>query len=127
MARYVRTIYLYVVAFATLSMIVTGIVGAVGSIMAYNFPTVYYYSAYPAAEYDKTVVDSTNAGSGLDATISYEQQIKSYEENLKREELKVKRTNLKNMLTYSTVFIVGLPLFVLHWKLIEKERKEVEG
>lgn len=99
MSKYVRTIYLYVVSFITLCMVVIGLINTVNSIASYYYPSVYYYTSY-----------------------GYEND--NYENNRYNEEiLNKKRSSLKEMIAYMTVTVVGLPLFMYHWKLALKEEK----
>lgn len=100
MSKHIRTIYLYIVAFITLCMIVFGIVFAVNNMASYYFPTVYYYMDYD---------DYNNSQQG-------------YEKEL----LKEKRRNVKSMISSLTVTLIGIPLYMYHWKTILKEESKEE-
>ena len=98
MGKYFRTIYLYIVVFATLCMVITGFVGAIHSIVAYKFPVV---DEYYLEDYYK---DSD-----------------TYEAKLENLENMEKRTNLKSTFTYLAVLVCGMPLYLFHVKQIIKE------
>lgn len=117
MGKYFRTIYLYIVAFATLCMVVAGFVGTVNSVMSYAYPVIdeyeiediYYDYDY---DYDDELVEKDN-------DVDYASKVA----DLQKVE---KRTSLKATFTYLAVLVCGLPLYVFHVKQIKKEsEKEV--
>lgn len=107
MGKYFRTIYLYIVTFATLCMVVAGFVGMVNSIVSYAYPVVDEYEIEEVYDYD------------IDDNLAYLVKIAELE---KAE----KRANLKATFTYGAVLACGLPLYIFHSKQIKKEsEKEV--
>ncbi|MBQ8044411.1 MAG: hypothetical protein IJ272_09775 [Clostridia bacterium] len=112
MGKYFRTVYLYIVAFATLCMVIAGFVGTVNGIVSYVYPVVdeyaiedvYYDYDYDTEEFVKEDVD-------------YITRI----EDLEKVE---QRTSLKEAFTYLAVLVCGLPLYVFHIKQIKKESEK---
>lgn len=114
MGKYFRTIYLYIVAFATLCMVVAGFVGTINGIVAYANPVIDEY-AIQDMYYDNDYDDVKN----LDESVGYLITIK----NLEKVE---QRASLKSAFTYLAVLACGLPLYIFHVKQINKEsEKEV--
>jgi len=108
MGKYFRTIYLYIVAFATLCMVVAGFVGTVDSLVSYAYPVIDEYEISNIYDYDDNKDDLT------------------YLAKIVELEKVEKRTNLKETFTYLAVFVCGLPLYTFHLKQIKKEsEKEV--
>lgn len=106
MGKYFRTIYLYIVSFATLCMVIVGFVGTVDSLVSYAYPVINEYEVEDAYDYSKNKDD-----------LSYLAKIVELE--------KVeKRTNLKETFTYLAVFVCGLPLYTFHLKQIKKESEK---
>lgn len=107
MGKYFRTIYLYVVTFATLCMVIAGFVGMVNSIIAYAYPVIDEYE----------VSDIYDYGTTDEAT---------YLEKVSELEKIEKRTSIKEIFTYGAVLTSGLPLYFFHSNQIKKEsEKEV--
>lgn len=106
MGKYFRTIYLYIVSFATLCMVVAGFVGTVDSLVSYAYPVI-----------DGSAVEDVYEDSNGNLT---------YLAKIVELEKVEKRTNLKETFTYLAIFVCGLPLYTFHLKQIKKEsEKEV--
>lgn len=103
-----RNIYLYLVSFVTLMMILGGLIFTVQNATDVLFPTNYYYETYPV---DKT------------GNLSDEEK-KIIEENQKRSEENRRTESKKSVAKSVAVVVVALPVFIYHWKKIEKEKKE---
>ena len=103
-----RNIYLYLVSFVTLMMILGGLIFTVQNAMDVVFPTNYYYETYP--------VEKTG-----DLTV---EQKKINEENQKRNEDNRRAESKKSVAKSVAVVAVALPVFIYHWKKIEREKKE---
>ena len=113
MGNNVRTIYLYIVAFITLAMVVTGITSAVNNIAAYFFPSSYVFFEDVDDDYSYT---SNN----------YNYDNEYYEE--KKEKLEIERENykterIKNTVVSLVVIIIGAVMYKYHWNMIEKENE----
>ncbi len=111
MGNNVRTIYLYIVAFITLAMVVTGITSAVNNIASYFFPDAYVFFEEVDDDYSYTYNN-------------YNYDHEYYEE--KEEELEIERENyktekIKNTVVSLVVIIIGAIMYKYHWNMIEKE------
>ena len=107
MGKYFRTIYLYIVAFATLCMVVAGFVGTISSIVGYVYPVIDEYEIESMFDYEDI-------------------ETEEYLVRMLELEKVEKRSNLKATFTYLAVFACGLPLYMFHSKQIKKEsEKEV--
>lgn len=121
MGKYFRTIYLYIVAFATLCMVVAGFVGTVDSIVSYAYPVIEEYQVESIYDYDYDYEDKDYT---LDKELNKKQDAKSYAARVAELELMEKRASIKNAFTYLAVFVAGLPLYTFHVKQINKESKK---
>ena len=112
MGKYFRTSYLYIVAFATLCMVVVGFVGTVNGIVAYACPAIDEYEIEDVYyNYDEYTQEDGYSGitSNIQTLVRVEQ-----------------RASLKSAFTSLAVFVSGLPLYMFHVKQIKKEsEKEV--
>lgn len=102
----IRALYLYVVAFITLVMIVTGVASTVNSIATYFYPDAYVFfynessSSYNYSDY--TVDDDEN---------------EIEKENYKTEQI-------KNAVVSVVVVMIGAIMHKYHWNLIKKEKNK---
>ena len=106
MGNNVRTIYLYIVAFITLAMIVTGITSAVNNIASYFFPDAYVFFE-----------DDNNY------SYTYDNYDYDYEEELEIERENYKTEKIKNTVVSLVVIIIGAIMYKYHWNMIEKENE----
>lgn len=97
MKSYFRILYLYIISAITLVMIVGGVIATLSSVAEYKYPQKDNYSSY----YDDD---------------------EDYAEQIYNEEVK----NVKMIFTDMAVVLVAIPLYVYHWRRIEKERMEME-
>lgn len=111
MGKYFRTIYLYIVAFATLCMVVAGFVGAVNCFVAYAYPVV--------NEYEVDYYDYSTNKQLVSGDLGYILRVRELEKIEQRE-------SLKTGFTYLAILVCGAPLYLFHTKQIKKEsEKEV--
>ena len=120
MGKYFRTIYLYIVAFATLCMVVAGFVGTVDSIVSYAYPVIEEYQVESIYDYDYEYKEENT----LDKELTKRQDAKTYAARVAELELMEKRASIKTAFTYLAVFVAGLPLYTFHVKQINKESKK---
>ena len=105
MENNLRTLYLYIVSFITLSMIVFGVTTAVYSISSYFFPD------------DSAFFSSTTTSS------SYYDDSDDDDETNEIERQNYKNEKIKDLIVSDVVIVVGAVMYRYHWKMIEKERK----
>lgn len=103
-----RNIYLYLVSFVALMMIIAGTIFTVQSITDVLFPTNNYFQP--------EMMDKTG-------NITSEDK-KTYQENQIRQVENQKIESKKNVAKSVAVVVVALPVFMYHWRKIEKEKKE---
>jgi len=113
MGKYFRTIYLYIVAFATLCMVVAGFAGAVNSFVAYAYLVINEY------EVENSYYDYGTNKYLVSGDLGYILKVRELEKIEQRE-------SLKTAFTYLAILACGAPLYVFHTKQIKKEsEKEV--
>ena len=111
----IRTIYLYVVAFVTLGMIITGIVVGVSNMTEYFFPTSYVFFE---DEYDDyTYDDSYNSYSFQEPD-----QSEVAENEIEKENYKTER--IKGIVVSIAILIIGSVMYKYHWNMIQNERSK---
>lgn len=98
MSKNIRIVYLYLVCLISLFMIIGGFVATINSFAEYFFPTNYY------SYYDETDISRR-----------------------KIQEKNDKIDSLKSAVTTIALLAVSTPVFIYHWKKVEKERNELEG
>lgn len=103
-----RNIYLYLVSFVALMMIIAGTIFTVQSITDVLFPTNNYFQP--------EMMDKTGNITSEDKKTSQENQIRQVENQ--------KIESKKNVAKSVAVVVVALPVFMYHWRKIEKEKKE---
>lgn len=104
MSNNVRIIYLYIVAFITLAMIVTGIISAVNNIAYYFFPDSYVFYENDYNDY------------------SYNNHYDYDEEKNEIEKENYKTEKIKNTVVSLVVVVIGAIMYKYHWNMIEKEK-----
>ena len=118
MGKYFRTVYLYIVAFATLCMMITGFVGTVYSAVGYACPVVDEYAIEDIYyDYDYTYDYDTELKDDEQVNVDYSSRL----QNLEKVE---QRASLKATFIYLAILICGTPLYILHVKQIKKESKK---
>ena len=105
MGSNLRTLYLYIVSFITLSMIVGGIMAAIGNISAYFLP-------------DDSAFFEDNTSSSSYSYSDYDE-----DEVNEIERLNYKNEKIKGAIVSVVVIAVGGIMYKYHWNMIEKERK----
>jgi len=115
----IRTIYLYLFSLIGLILIVIGLVRLVDlGLKAYVFTKadeVVIYPYYPS--FDLNQETNKDKGLSLQEQEQYRQQQLQIEKDNKMRE---RQSTASNSLAF---IIVGLPLFLYHWWLIQKEKK----
>lgn len=97
MANNFRTIYLYIIALITLSMIIGGIVSTVNNITSYFYPdSLVFFQQESNSKYDTT--------SNQIAKENY------------------KNGKIKNAVVSVAVIAVGAIMYRYHWSIIEREK-----
>jgi glucan phosphoethanolaminetransferase (alkaline phosphatase superfamily) len=111
-----RNIYLYLVSFVALMMMIIGLIFTVQNITDVLFPTSYYY--YESVPAEKT------AGLTEDELKKYEEEQRIYKQNQEINARNQRTDSMKNVAKSIAVVIIALPVFIYHWKKVEKEKKE---
>jgi len=134
--KIVRTIYLYTVALISLIFLAIGIGNLLNtSLKAYVFPEAEKkdYSMCTNYPYFVSTIDAESIKGKADITEDQKTQIdnmlKDYE-NWKKEntgDVCIKAERQKKMVDATTMFLIALPLYLIHWRLARKEKQEVEG
>ena len=111
MSKYVRIIYLYIVAVISIFLYVFGLVFTVGNMVAAVIPTDPELYSYPYSSEYNSITDYNKAVEDFKS---------KHEIRIKAE----KKKEIKYGITSVVVFAVGTVLYSYHSNLIEKERKE---
>ncbi|HAX73646.1 MAG TPA: hypothetical protein DCY20_08980 [Firmicutes bacterium] len=125
----IRVIYLYLVSFVALMMIVGGLISTVNSTINYVMPTRYDYT-------DKNMYSSTKFEVISNQNLSAEEKqsqldlIEQQEEaqakiNAEQQESYAKTDSfntLKSIIMSCVVWLIATPLFVYHWRQIQKDK-----
>lgn len=101
-----RNIYLYLVCFATLIMTIASTIGLIQSFANMYFPVDYSYYSSPG-EIGKEVP---------------EQKIIT-EENKRIQERNRSNENMRQLIGSAAGILVAFPVFIYHWRKIEKEKE----
>lgn len=112
-----KTFYLYLVSFAALMMVSISAISLIGNLLK--------FTVLPEADKWYTVGYRAPGCGGAVApgekTLSVEQCAKE-EERFRQEQNAVRKGRLQSDLVWSlSVLVVGIPLFVFHWRLIRKK------
>jgi len=134
--KVIRTIYLYTVALISLIFLAVGIGTLVNtSLKAYAFPEAEKkdYNMCNSYPYFVSTIDAESIKGKADVTADQKTQIdnmlKDYE-NWKKENTGdncIKAERQKKMVDSITMFLIALPLYLIHWRLARKEKQEVES
>ncbi len=151
----IRSLYLYIFALTGLAMTVIGCAIMINIVLKqYVFTysdqsrriTPSYYIDKPTMEFNSNEIDVDTAtklaengeyiGLTEDQISSLNQWIVDYEEyRVQRKEIEEARSNIdylkesrqESMSVSLSIILVGLPLFIIHWSLIVKDRKREDG
>lgn len=132
-SKTIRIIYLYVVSFVTLMMIVGGFISTINAIATYLWPNNYnyYYTTYDTQTYNldkqRILNDSTlTAPQRNDQISAIDDKYATILQNDSQEKIREeneRNSRLKNIFTSLAVLLVSIPLYIYHWRRIEKEKK----
>lgn len=110
----IRLLYLYLFAFVGLLVAVIGTIRLVElGMKVYIFKDAdqfSYYATRPVTELDKE-------------SLSEEEQKRIEEEDKKRNEEENRRQRQREVSGAVSMIVVGVPLYLYHWKTIQKENK----
>ena len=118
----IRKIYLYLFALIGLVLITIGCVRLVGlGLKTYIFTKADIYIEYPIAKPIRTALVEVDKVEG-DKAVEFEQPTK---EEIEEYQNKQQTANRQREAAESLAFIiVGLPLYLYHWSMIKKDKKE---
>ncbi len=118
----IRKIYLYLFALIGLVLITIGCVRLVGlGLKTYIFTKADIYIEYPIAKPIRTALVEVDKVEG-DKAGEFEQPTK---EEIEEYQNKQQTANRQREAAESLAFIiVGLPLYLYHWSMIKKDKKE---
>ena len=118
----IRKIYLYLFALIGLVLITIGCVRLVGlGLKTYIFTKADIYIEYPMAKPIRTALVEVDKVEG-DKAGEFEQPTK---EEIEEYQNKQQTANRQREAAESLAFIiVGLPLYLYHWSMIKKDKKE---
>lgn len=134
--KIVRTVYLYTVALISLIFLAIGIGNLVNtSLKAFIFQEAEKkdYSMCNNYPYFISTIDAENIKGKADITEDQKTQIdnmlKDYEKWNKENtgDVCIKAEREKKMVDATTMFLIALPLYLIHWKMARKEKQEVES
>jgi hypothetical protein len=119
----VRFIYLYLIAAITFITFVIGAVGIVDTVMkAYVFKVDDYYYSQPVMICEKYTMGKD--GVYLDNpnyAVCLEQQKTAEEQRLKKP---ISDDTARNLSIGIAQVLIAFPLWIFHWRIIEKDRKQ---
>ncbi|MCX8075298.1 MAG: DUF1542 domain-containing protein [Clostridia bacterium] len=133
-SKNIRIVYLYAVAFVTLMMIIGGFIVTMSAIAAYIWPSNYNY-AYPAYDYSSDAYTKELESIEQNNTLTEQQkqeQISVIDKKYSKEEIEkqqqindenARNSRLRDIFNALAIILVSLPLYIYHWKRIEKEKK----
>lgn len=132
----IRTIYLYTVALISLIFLAVGIGNLVNTTLkAYVFPEAEKkdYSMCSNYPYFVSTIDAESVKEKTNITDDQKTQIenmlKDYD-SWKKENTGdncIKAERQKKMVDATTMFLIALPLYLIHWRLARKEKQEAEN
>lgn len=100
-----RLLYLYLFSFVGLLIVVIGSIQFVDlGMRMFLFKDIDYYEVSPALDKEGKVVESDK-------------------DALMRQQREVNRNRQRQFVSASSMILVGLPLYLYHWKTIKKERE----
>jgi len=114
----IRHVYFYLVCFATLMMVITATVSLIMTTIDYLYPDPYY---------GPTIIDQKMRFSEMKKTnpaISQADIEKQIAEERKLQDLSMKRNRAKNLARNFSLLVVALPIYIYHWRKIQKETTE---
>ena len=113
----IRKIYLYLFAMIGLVLVVIGVVRLVGlGLKTYVFTNADTYYEYPMARPVKMMTSDTN---------TKEEFVQPTKEEVEDYNRKQQAANREREAAESIAFIVvGFPLYLYHWAIIKKDKKE---
>lgn len=113
----IRLLYLYLFSFVGLLLAVIGCMRLVDlGLKVYVFRDADKYMTYPAV----SRVDP----SGKEVVLNSEEAKKNEEDMKKAQEEETKRQRQRELASALSMIIVGTPLYVYHWKTIQRENKD---
>jgi len=134
--KVVRTIYLYAVALISLIFLAVGIGNLVNTTLkAVVFPEAEKkdYGQCNSYPYFISAIDAESLKGRTDVTAEQKVQIdnmlKDYE-NWKTENTGdncIKAERQKKLVDATTMALIALPLYLIHWRMARKEKQEVES
>lgn len=133
--KIVRTIYLYAVALISLIFLCVGIGNFVNtSLKAYAFPEAEkkdYYNCntqpYFLSSVDLQKMKET--APTTDQQTQIDNMLRDYETWQKENtgDTCIKSERQKKQVDAVTMILISLPLYLIHWRIIKKEKQETEG
>jgi hypothetical protein len=128
-ANLIRTIYLYIFSGVGLSLFLIGIFMGIQYLV-----NITQFEKYPLQAYEETQCDylypgkpmpimerSSIAPSGVDMATPSAEEVKRQEEQcVERTEIARKKKQVDEVTRTLAFLIIGLPLFIFHWKMARK-------
>lgn len=107
-----RTVYLYVVSFATLMMLIYGVVGAVESLVEFVYPPPNWVSS-PTEMYKR----AQEVGEEIPLEVIHDQ----FEYERQNQMRSIMHSRVTRAATNVTLILVALPTYLYHWRRVQRE------
>jgi len=116
----IKNFYFYLVSLIGLMMMVIALVGSINVVLrTYIFPKAdFYNSYYPAPACDPSYIPMPEEKYKRATTEDCNKQEALYKQ---RDEENRQSQRQRDIVTYISMFVVGLPLFILHWRIARKK------
>ena len=117
---FLKNLYFYIVSLVGLMMMVISLVGSINvALRTYVFPKADSYNSYYAtAPCDPTYIPMPEEKL---TKATPEQCAKSEAAQKQRDEESRQSQRQRDIVTYISMFVVGLPLFILHWRIARRK------
>lgn len=115
----IRVVYLYVATLIGLVLVVIGLVRFIDL----GLKTLVFKDADKAVVYPQYPIMPTPDGKGM-ASTTPEQDAKYKQEQLTFEKENLARERQRTATQSISMIVVGIPLFLYHWKTAQRDRKE---
>ena len=119
--RSIRLVYLYIVCLITLMMTIAGVISTVNAIARLCLPVVHMpYSRVMDLEFNAEITDTTLAERA--SLIESEEQRIAEEKLIHAENERIR--SLRSVINSLIVWLIALPVFIVHRKMIISEEKQ---
>ena len=112
-----RNLYLYLVCFVTVIMILIGAVSTVNNLidLAYEVPP------YVESKEDMLKNFENLSEKGVFADMTFEEYKDMRSEDIEMQKERDRVYDLRSLFHSMSIFIIGIPFYIYHWRKIEKQ------